>query len=176
MADKVDEMVYAPVQDVFRRSRHISPVWFCQNIHQHIFPQCNLRVAHLEMDIRMAYRRYKLDVRWRQRIVVWYSDVELPKAICDTRRKESQQSDSSREFWTAWPRKLARYRNCLPSYALPGTPFITASQCRISDSETGPSWRRAGLGSLGYDWSSLRRRFVDGGVLKRVMADITGLF
>ena len=59
------------------------------------------RVAHLEMNIWMTYRRYKDDLGRCQRIVVWYSDVELPNAIYGTKEIESQLSNPSKEPPTA---------------------------------------------------------------------------
>jgi hypothetical protein len=48
----------------------------------------------------------------------------------------------------------------LPSYAVPGTPFITALQDVNSSSFTGPSSRSASFGSDWYVLSSVRRRLI----------------
>ena len=61
----------------------------------------------------------------------------------------------------------------LPSYAVPRTPFITASQCSISASDTGPSDCRMEEGSSALVLSSWRRRFVEGGVGERDGGAIT---
>ena len=62
----------------------------------------------------------------------------------------------------------------IPSYAVPGTPFMMASQCRRSASETG--WRdwRTVEGSEVLSLSSWSRRLVDGGVGEREEGAIMG--
>ena len=62
----------------------------------------------------------------------------------------------------------------LPSYAVPGTPFMMASQCRRSASETG--WRdwRTVEGSEVLALSSWSRRLVEGGVGEREEGAIVG--
>jgi hypothetical protein len=53
----------------------------------------------------------------------------------------------------------ARCESGVPSYAVPGTPFMTALQC-ITSSSGGPSSRSASLGSFWYVWSSVMRRLM----------------
>ena len=68
MAPRVLEMVYAGVQELFKRSRHTSPVWNKINSLQ---ADAAGNMQYLEMNIWMAYRRVEMDVWWSKRIGIW---------------------------------------------------------------------------------------------------------
>ena len=69
---------------------------------------------------------------------------------------------------------MGEERDVVPSYAVPGTPFMMASQWRRSASEMGWSNWRTVEGSEVLALSSWRRRLVEGGVGEREEGAIVG--
>jgi len=65
MALKVLEMVYAGVQELFKRSRHTSPVW---NTISNLPTEAAGRMLYLEMNVWMTYGRVETDTWGSERI------------------------------------------------------------------------------------------------------------
>lgn len=61
-------MVYAGVQEPFKRSRHTSPVWNKINGLQADAPRS---MQYLDMNVWMAYRGVEMDAWRSERIGIW---------------------------------------------------------------------------------------------------------